>query len=45
MIVLNPEEILHMDIKTISILLWIAAAVIFVLYLLRRRSRKTKQFR
>jgi hypothetical protein len=34
-----------MDIKTLSVILWIAAAVVFVLYLLRRRSRKNKQFR
>lgn len=34
-----------MDKQTLSIILWVAAAVVLVLYLLRRRSRKTKQFR
>jgi len=30
------------DLRTV---LWIAAAVVLVLYLLRRRSRKRKEFR
>jgi len=42
MIVLDPEEISRMDTKTITTILWIVAAVVLVLYLLRRRSRKTK---
>jgi len=34
-----------MDNSTLITVLWIAAAVIFVLYILRRRGRKTKSFR
>ena len=34
-----------MDNTTLSIILWIAAAVVLVLYVLRRRSRKSKMFR
>ncbi len=34
-----------MDRQTISIILWIAAGVVLVLYIMRRRNRKTKQFR
>ncbi len=34
-----------MDTKTITTILWVAAVVVFILYILRRRSRKSKQFR
>ena len=34
-----------MDNSTITTMLWIAAVVILVLYLLRRKSRKGKSFR
>lgn len=34
-----------MDNQTIATILWIAAAVVLVLYILRRRSRKTKAFK
>ncbi len=32
-----------MDNATLATILWIAAAVVFVLYIMRRRSRKRKQ--
>ena len=32
----------NIDVRTV---LWIAAAIVLVLYLLRRRSRKRKDFR
>jgi hypothetical protein len=34
-----------MDQSTITTILWIAAAVILILYVLRRRGRKNKAFR
>jgi hypothetical protein len=34
-----------MDNQTIATILWIAAAVVLVLYIMRRRSRKTKAFK
>jgi hypothetical protein len=34
-----------MDNQTIATILWIAAGVVLVLYILRRRSRKTKAFK
>ncbi len=34
-----------MDNSMLSVLLWVAAGVVLVLFLLRRKSRKSKQFR
>ena len=34
-----------MDSSTLVTILWIAAAAIFILYILRRRGRKNKAFR
>ena len=34
-----------MDNQTLSVILWVAAALVLVLYIMRRRSRKMKQFR
>lgn len=34
-----------MNQQTMSVILWVAAAVIFALYMLRRKNRKTKSFR
>ncbi len=34
-----------MDRQVLSIILWVAAGIVLVLYIMRRRSRKTKQFR
>jgi hypothetical protein len=34
-----------MDNKTLGVILWVVAAGLFVLYFMRRRARKTKQFR
>lgn len=34
-----------MNQQTMSVILWVAAAVIFALYMMRRKSRKTKSFR
>jgi hypothetical protein len=34
-----------MDTQTISVVLLVAAGVVFVLYIMRRRSRKSKAFR
>lgn len=34
-----------MDNTTLATILWIAAAVILVLYVMRRKARKTKMFR
>jgi hypothetical protein len=34
-----------MDNQTIATILWIAAGAVLVLYILRRRSRKTKVFK
>jgi hypothetical protein len=32
-----------MDNATLATILWIGAAVVFILYIMRRRSRKRKQ--
>ena len=34
-----------MDNQTLSVILWVAAALVLVLYIMRRRGRKMKQFR
>lgn len=34
-----------MDSTTMGTVLWISAAAVFVLYIMRRRGRKTKSFR
>ena len=34
-----------MDNSTLTTILWVAAVVVLVLYLLRRKSRKGKSFR
>ena len=34
-----------MSSETLATILWVAAAVVFVLYILRRKGRKNKAFR
>lgn len=34
-----------MDNQTLSVILAVAAAIVFVLYIMRRRGRKSKMFR